>query len=96
MSSGMARRFGDEGTPAYQRAKSLFDRVRSMPNNQFRRQRSSLAEQFRAGMTAPRTSADPSQTISAENGIESWIRRYLLSPQAPAALKGLSAPKSEP
>jgi hypothetical protein len=89
MSRGMARRFGDEGTPAYQNALSAFQRIRSMPDAQFRRQRADLVQQFGAAMTAPRSPATAALTISAENATDTWVRRYLLSPQAPAALQSL-------
>ena len=94
MSRTIARRFGDEGTPAYQNALSAFERVRSMPDAQFRRQRSDLARQFGAAMTAPRSTADAANSISAENATDTWVRRYLLSPQAPTALKSLAGAKS--
>ena len=90
MTRGMARRFGDEGTPAYQNALAQFDQIRSMPDGQFRRQRADLSRQFDTAMSSPRSAANAAASISAENATGTWIRRYLLSPQAPAALKDLS------
>jgi hypothetical protein len=90
MSRGIARRFGDEGTPAYQNALAMFDRIRSMPDGQFRRQRADLMQQFSTGMAITRSPANAAGTISAERAAEAWIERYLLSPRALAALQGLS------
>ena len=90
MTRGMARRFGDEGTPAYQNALATFDSIRSMPDAQFRRQRADLGRQFDTAMNSPRSAANAAATISTENATGTWIRRYLLSPQAPAALKDLA------
>jgi hypothetical protein len=92
MTRGIARRFGDEGTPAYQNALSMFDRIRSMPDAQFRRQRGSLTRQFDAAMNTPRSASSAAASVSVENATETWVRRFLLSPQAPAALKDLAAP----
>ena len=81
----------DEGTPAYQSALAMFDRIRSMPEDQFRQQQASLGQQFQAVMSAPRSAASGADTISAENATGAWVRRYLLSPQAAAALRSLAA-----
>ena len=95
LSRSMARRLGDEGTPAYQNAMAAFDRIRSMPDAQFRRQRADLTRQLGAAMTAPRSTQNAALTISVENATRSWIRRYLLSPQAPSALASLSGTRRE-
>lgn len=95
MSRGMARRFGDEGTPGYQNALAMLDRVRSMPDAQFRRQGARLAQQFGAAMTAPQSAASAATTISADHALDTWIQRYLLSQQAPDALKELVAARGE-
>jgi hypothetical protein len=94
MSSRMASRFGDVGTPAYQNARAMLDQVRNMPDAQFRRQRADLGQQFGAAMTAPRSAMSAAASISLENATGTWVRRYLLSPQAPAALQDLSTAKS--
>lgn len=90
LSRGIASRFGDEGTPAYQNAVAMMDQIRSMPDDQFRQQRADLAQQLGAGMA----SANPA-AISADHAQDTWIERYLLSPQAPAAFRDLSAAGSE-
>lgn len=94
MSQGMARRFGDEGTPAYQNALSMFDRIRGLPDAQYRRQRGGLTQQLDAALNAPQSAAGAVASVSVENATERWVRRYLLSPRAPAALKDLAVPKS--
>jgi hypothetical protein len=95
MSRGMARRFGDEGTPAYQNAIAAFDRIRSMPDAQFRRQRADIAQQFGTVMAAPRSAQSAAMTISPQNATDTWIQRYLLSPQAPTVLQELAAARSQ-
>jgi hypothetical protein len=91
MSQGLAQRFGDPGTPAYQNAVAMMDQIRNMPEDQFQQQRGTLMQQFGAGMAASRSGANPAATISDDHAVETWIQRYLLSPQAPAALKDLAA-----
>jgi hypothetical protein len=94
MSRGLARRFGDEGTPAYQNALAMTDQIRSIPDAQFQRQRADLALQFGAGMAGAQSAAGAADTISADHAADIWIQRYLLSPQASVALKDLSAAES--
>jgi hypothetical protein len=93
MASRMARQFGDEGTPGYQNALAMFDQVRNMPDGQFRRQRADLAQRTTSAMTASRSPMNAAYTISPQNALETWIQRYLLSPQAPTALKDLAGAK---
>jgi len=94
MSRGLARRFGDAGTPAYQNALAMTDKIRSMSEAQFRGQRADLERQIGAGMASAQSAARAADTISADHAADTWIQRYLLSPQAPAALKDLSAAES--
>jgi hypothetical protein len=94
MSHGLARRFGDEGTPAYQNALAMTDQIRSMPEAQFQQQRAGIAQQFGAGMASARSGASAAYTISADHAADTWIQRYLLSPQAPVGLKDLAATAS--
>jgi signal transduction histidine kinase len=94
MSRGLARRFGDEGTPAYQNALALTDQIRSMSEAQLRGRRTDLERQIGAGMASAQSAARAADTISADHAADSWIQRYLLSPQAPAALKDLAAAES--
>jgi hypothetical protein len=94
MSRGLAQRFGDEGTPAYQNALSMMDQIRSMPDAQFQQQRAALAQQFGAGMAGAQSPANAAAGISGDHAAETWIQRYLLSPQAQAALQDLSAAAS--
>ncbi len=89
MSRGIARRFGDEGTPGYQNALTMMDQTRNMSPGQFRRQAGNLGSQMSAAMAAARSPQNAAYTISAQNAAEAWVRRYLLSPRAPAALKEL-------
>ena len=91
MSQGLARRFGDPGTPAYQNAVAMMDQIRNMPDDQFQQQRANLMQQFGAGMAASRAGANSSERISDDHAAETWIQRYLLSPQALAALNDLAA-----
>jgi hypothetical protein len=95
MSRGLAQRFGDVGTPAYQNALAMMDQIRSMPEAQFQQQRADLAQQFGAGMASAQSPANAAGSVSADHAAETWIQRYLLSPQAPVALKDLSAAGSE-
>ena len=95
MSRGIASRFGDEGTPAYQNALATMAQIRSMPEAQFQQQRAGLAQQFGAGMAGAQSAASAAGTISADHAADTWIQRYLLSPQAPLALKDLSAAASD-
>ena len=95
MSRGIASRLGDEGTPAYQNALAMMDQIRSMPNAQFQQQRADIAQQFGAGMAGARSAANAAATISVDHALDTWTQRYLLSPQAPVALKDLSAIESE-
>ena len=95
MSRGIASRLGDEGTPAYQNALAMMDQIRSMPEAQFQQQRAGLAQQFGAGMAGAQSAASAAGTISADHAADTWIQRYLLSPQAPLALKDLSAAASD-
>jgi hypothetical protein len=90
MSHGLARRFGDEGTPAYQNALAMTDQIRSMPEAQFRSQRADLERQISTGMASAQSAARAADTISADHAVDTWIQRYLLSPQATTALKDLS------
>ena len=69
MSRGLARRFGDEGTPAYQNALAMTDQIRSIPDAQFRRQRADLALQFGAGMAGAQSAARAADTISADHAV---------------------------
>ena len=95
MARRIAGRFGDEGTPAYQNALAMMDQIRSMPDDQFQQQRSDLAQQLGAGMASAQSAANPADTISADHAADTWIQRYLLSSQAPVALKDLSAAGAE-
>jgi hypothetical protein len=91
MSQGLAGRFGDPGTPAFQNALAMMDQIRNMPDDQFQQQRANLTQQFGAGIAASRAAANPAATISDDHAADTWIQRYLLSPQASAALKDLTA-----
>ena len=90
MSHGLARRFGDEGTPAYQNALAMTDQIRSMPEAQFRSQRADLERQISTGMASAQSAARAADTISADHAVDTWIQRYLLSPQTTTALNDLS------
>jgi hypothetical protein len=94
MSRGLASRFGDAGTPAYQNALAMMDQIRSMPEAQFQSQGAALAQQFGAGMAGAQAGANAAGSISADHAADTWIQRYLLSPQAPVAMKDLSAAES--
>jgi hypothetical protein len=96
MSRGLAQRFGDVGTPAYQSALSMMDQIRNMPDAQFQQQRAGLAQQFGAGMASAQSPANAAGSISADHAVDTWVQRYLLSPQSPAALKDLSTAGSGP
>ena len=67
MSQGIARRFGDEGTPGYQNALSMLDQIRNMPDGQFRRQRADLVQRATAAMAAARSPMNAAYTISSQN-----------------------------
>jgi hypothetical protein len=89
MSRSLARRLGGEGTFAYQHAMALFDRVRKMPDGQFNQESAEVAEAA-AVLTRARSVAMASTTTLNGNPLDTWIERYLLSPQSPAALQGLA------
>jgi hypothetical protein len=91
MSRGLAQRFGDVGTPAYQNAVAMMDQIRSMPEAQFQQQRADLAQQLGAGLAGAQSSGNAAGSISVDHAAETWVQRYLLSPQAPVALEDLSA-----
>lgn len=96
MTQGLARRFGDPGTPAYQNAMAMMDQIRNMPESQYQQQRGGLMQQFAAGMAASQSAANPAATISADHALDAWIQRYLLSPQGPTALADLAASARKP
>jgi hypothetical protein len=90
-----ARQFGDPGSPGYQSAIAMFDQIRAMPDDQFRRQRAALIQRAAAMRNATDSPAGAAYTVGSESALDAWIQRYLLSPRAPAVLAELTATRSE-
>ena len=68
----------------------MMDQIRSRSEAQFRGQRADQERQIGAGMASAQSAARAADTISADHAVDTWIQRYLLSPQASTALKDLS------
>jgi hypothetical protein len=65
-----------------ERFTALMSQVRSMPHSQYLQQRDQLAAQLMGGR-GPGGAGDPEAASNA------FVDRYLLSPRAPAAVRGL-------